>query len=187
MPIIGKYKRNLEDDRSARIRLSGDCGRARVAPSRKRDIVTNISDRDLKFMRTAVALAGIWSKDPSTKVCAVAVGESPNLVAWGYNGFPPGIIDSPERLADRSTKLKLTRHAEPNALSNATFPVVTLYVTRHPCSRCAIDILARRTVKRIVYLYDAEFHARWRDELHDALELFEEAGIILDSVDVADL
>lgn len=76
-------------------------------------------------------MARIWSKDPSSQVAAIAVGDTPNQVAWGYNGFPPGIADTHERLTDRDTKYRLTRHAEPNALSNAWFPVRTLYVTHH--------------------------------------------------------
>ena len=81
-----------------------------------------VTDTDIKFLRTATEIARIWSKDPSTKVAAVAVGEPRNQIAWGYNGFPPGIADTPARLAHRETKLSLTLHAEPNALANAEFP-----------------------------------------------------------------
>ena len=42
--------------------------------------------KDLKFLQSAFALAQIWSKDPSSKVAAVAVGDTPNLVAWGWCG-----------------------------------------------------------------------------------------------------
>ncbi|MEN6544475.1 MAG: deaminase [Armatimonadia bacterium] len=136
--------------------------------------------KDLRFMRSAVALAEIWSKDPSTKVCSIAVGNRPNLVAWGYNGFPPGISDHPERLHDREQKLQLTLHAEVNALANAPFEVQTLYVTRHPCAGCALHILAARTVKRVVYLVDAEFEARWADSLATSASMLREGGITVE-------
>ena len=34
-----------------------------------------------------------WSKDPSTKVGAVAVGSKGQILAQGYNGYPRGISD----------------------------------------------------------------------------------------------
>ena len=143
--------------------------------------------KDIRFMQTAVALAGIWSKDPSTKVAAVAVGASPNLVAFGYNGFPPGLLDTPERLADRERKLALTLHAEENAIANAAFPVHTLYVTRHPCADCALRILAARTIKRVVYLEDIRFELRWVASTNEARQRLAEGGVKLDLVTQAEV
>lgn len=140
------------------------------------------TNKDARFLLTAQAIASIWSKDPSSQVGAIAVGEAPNQVAWGYNGFPPGIADTPERLHDRDVKYRLVRHAEPNAISNATFPVHTLYVTRHPCDRCAIEILAVRTIKRVVYVTHADFEERWAQSCAEARALLEEGGIILEGV-----
>jgi dCMP deaminase len=141
-----------------------------------------ISARDYKLMRMAMAVARVWSKDPSTKVGCIASGESPSDVAWGYNGFPPGISDTAERLNDRQVKLKLVRHAEPNALSNARFPVVAMHVNRHPCSRCAIDILAHRTVRRVVYLESADYESRYYDDCVLSRELLTEGGVVLESI-----
>ena len=140
--------------------------------------------KDLRFLQTAAAIADIWSKDPSSKVGCVAVGESPNQVAWGYNGFPPGILDTTERLNDRETKYSLTVHAEVNALANATFDVRTLYLTHPPCAACAIHILARRTVTRVVYIdnQDPEFVARWHTSLARSTALLREGGISLEAV-----
>lgn len=140
--------------------------------------------KDERFLMSARAIAAIWGKDPSTKVGCMAVGDTPNLVAWGYNGFPPGILDTPERLADRDTKLALTLHAEVNALSNATFPVRTLYVTHHPCATCALHILAARTVRRVVYARVPEFESRWAESLEHAAALLREGGITVEGVDV---
>ena len=138
-----------------------------------------VTDTDIKFLHTATEIARIWSKDPSTKVAAVAVGEQRNQIAWGYNGFPPGIADTPARLAHRETKLSLTLPAEQNALANAEFPARTLYVTHHPCGNCALHILAARTVSRVFYLHDAEFEARWFEMARYAKTIFSEAGIQL--------
>ena len=51
-----------------------------------------------------------WSKDPSTKVGAVVVGEHGQLLSQGYNGFPRGIKDSDERLNNRERKYELVVH-----------------------------------------------------------------------------
>lgn len=137
-----------------------------------------MSNKDKRFLETAESVAKIWSKDPSTKVGCVVVGDTPNLVAFGYNGFPPGIDDSPERLQNRDLKLSLTLHAEVNALSNATFPVRTLYVTHHPCDQCVLHILAARTVKRVVYTINPHFESNsWAESVKRSRQLFEEACI----------
>jgi dCMP deaminase len=140
------------------------------------------TNKDGRFLCTAMAVASIWSKDPRTRVGAVAVGETPNLVAFGYNGLPPGIDDSNERLNDRETKLKLTLHAEVNALANATFPVHTIYVTHCPCDNCALHILAARTVRRVVYLVNDEFESRWAESLDTSRQLLREGGIAVTGV-----
>ena len=54
--------------------------------------------KDVRFLQTALAVARIWSKDPSSQVAAIAVGDTPNQVAWGYNG--DGECDVPEELED---------------------------------------------------------------------------------------
>lgn len=137
-----------------------------------------IDHTDKKFLATAIALAEIWSKDPSSRVAAVAVGHTKNRVAFGYNGLPPGLDDTQERLHTRDLKYALTLHAEVNALANAAFAVRTLYVTHHPCAHCALHILAARSVRRVVYLQGtAEFEARWAASMTEARMLLREGGV----------
>lgn len=135
---------------------------------------------DLKFLGLAQFVAG-WSKDPSTQVGAVAVGETPNLLSLGYNGFPPGVADLPDRLGDRETKYRLVVHGEINALINAQFQPVTLYVTHPPCVRCTVQILAYRSVKRVVSVKPGEdMLSRWAADFKESRLLFEEAKVALD-------
>lgn len=88
-----------------------------------------------------------WSKDPSRKIGAVAVGSKGQILSQGYNGFPRGITDSPDRLNDRPTKYKYVVHAEMNVIYNASLNGVsledsTLYVYGLPvCSECAKGII----------------------------------------------
>lgn len=135
-----------------------------------------MTPRDLKFLRLARSVAGIFSKDPRTKVGAVAVGAQINQVAIGYNGFPPGVDDDPDALNDREHKLAFTIHAEENALLNATFPVHTLYVTKPPCRGCALRILASRTVRRVV-CFREENGSAWAEEQAQAHAMLLRAGV----------
>lgn len=126
-----------------------------------------------KFMGLAHHVAR-WSKDPSTQVGAVVVGDSPRQVAFGYNGFPPGIADD-ERLNDRDEKLALVIHAEVNALLNAPFKPVWLYSTKWPCSRCAVHIVAAG-VRWVVAPYPAP-DDRWHADAARSAQVLEEAGV----------
>ena len=132
-------------------------------------------NRDLKFLHLASSVAAIFSKDPNTKVGAVAVGERINQVAIGYNGYPPGVEDD-DSLYDRARKLALILHAEENALGNATFPVATLYTTKPPCQGCALRILAARTVRRVVSWAD-DPRTTWAENQKAAAALLTAAGI----------
>jgi dCMP deaminase len=133
---------------------------------------------DLKFLRLAQHVAS-WSKDPSTQCGAVVVAANdPRKIALGYNGFPPGIADTKERLLDRATKYSLMVHAERNALANATFDCTggTIYCT-HPCLDCAKSIISKR-IKRVVCPTPPPAEdGRWTAEIPRARALLDEAGV----------
>jgi len=61
---------------------------------------------DVRFVKLAMHIAN-WSKDPSTKVGCVVVGEDREIRSTGFNGFPRGIEDDEERLLDREQKYPL--------------------------------------------------------------------------------
>lgn len=106
---------------------------------------------DWRMMDVAKWNVASWSKDPSEGVGALLVSPDFRQVSWGFNGFPRGIEDTEERLNDKETKLKLTIHAELNALNNAVVDVTgwTLYCTKFPCSNCAKSII-QKGIKRLV-------------------------------------
>src|SRR3989344_2191240 len=70
---------------------------------------------DRRFLALAEHVAQ-WSKDPSTKTGAVIVDPNNRVVSLGYNGFPRGVNDLPERLSNRELKYKIIVHCERNAL-----------------------------------------------------------------------
>jgi dCMP deaminase len=131
---------------------------------------------DERFAALALHVAQ-WSKDPSTKVGAVIVDSLRVVRGVGYNGFPRGVKDLPERYLDRPTKYKLVVHAEANALLNSSGGVrgCTLYCTWHPCSACAA---------LIVQAGIAEIHCpapdpRWAEDAMFARMIFGEAGVAI--------
>ena len=119
------------------------------------------------------------SKDPSTQVGAVIFDEKRRLVSTGYNGFARGVEDREARLLDRNTKLKLTLHAEKNAMLFATAPLdgCTMVVTHPCCAQCAAQTV-QAGIKHVVWPRPSEdFLSRWADDYAYTLAQFGEAGV----------
>ena len=132
-----------------------------------------------KFILIANAVA-LLSKDPATKVGALMVDRRGAIRAQGFNGFPRGIDDAPERYADRNTKLRLVAHAEANAIANAASVGTPLFdcslvVTKFPCHECA-KLIINAGIRR-VYSEPIEFNSTWVISNNTALEMFKEAGV----------
>ena len=121
-----------------------------------------------------------WSKDPSTKVGAVVVGDKNQILSQGYNGFPRGIHDSDTRYSDKKRKYELVVHAEMNAIYNATYngqslQGATMYVSGlHVCHECAKAII-QVGIGSVVA--EGEMKPHWEESLKLTRQLFSEAGI----------
>ncbi len=115
------------------------------------------------------------SKDPSTKVGAVIIDGNRIVRGMGYNGFPRGVRDEPERYANRAEKYKRVVHAEANALLNShgSLRGCTLYATMHPCSACAALII-QAGITSVVCRPTIE---RWREDAEFAISMFNEADV----------
>lgn len=127
---------------------------------------------DKRFMALATSVA-TWSKDPSTQVGCIIVGQDRKILATGYNGFAKGVVDSPERLNDRPVKYQLVLHAEVNAVLNSTASLhgSTAYVTHSPCAQCT-SVLAQSGIVRIVT----------QPTPAGLLERFKESFVLADSI-----
>ena len=123
-----------------------------------------------------------WSKDPSRKIGAVAVGSKGQILAQGFNGFPRGIADTDERLNNREEKYKYVVHAEMNAIYNAclngtSLDGSTMYVYGLPvCSECAKGII-QVGINRVVIYTDEIVPAIWTDAFALTWDMFKEAGV----------
>tara|TARA_Y100000758_G_C15956595_1_gene387962 strand:- start:381 stop:812 length:432 start_codon:yes stop_codon:yes gene_type:complete len=135
---------------------------------------------DLRFLKLAEHISN-WSKDPSTKVGCIIVGEDREIRSTGFNGFPRGIEDSEERLNDRTQKYPLICHAEENAIMHAARIGISLkgciaYVTWPPCNRCTRSLI-QAGIKEIVIPNEVKIPDRWNDEFDLSMTMLNEANI----------
>jgi len=136
-----------------------------------------------RFMSMAREVS-TWSKDPSSKIGSVAVGDNNRILSMGYNGFPRGIEDTPGRLNDRDIKLSLVVHAEMNCIYNATYSGVSLvgaamYVYGLPiCSDCCKGVI-QVGISRVYISQNSLLDCKpfWRDSWKRSTEMFYEANV----------
>lgn len=139
-----------------------------------------------KYINLAKEIAS-WSKDPSRRIGAVAVSGKGQVLATGYNGFPRGMFDSPERYNDRSLKYKYVVHAEMNCIYNATYNGVSLDGASlfvwglPPCSECAKGII-QVGIKNVYYSTKEDIPEQWLTSLQLTQEMFTEVKISLHNV-----
>ena len=133
-------------------------------------------------------IAGVvstWSKDPSTKIGAIAVKDK-RLVSTGYNGFPRGIQDYDDRWNNREEKYKYVVHAEMNCIYNANYhnqslKGSTMYIVGLPvCHECAKGIIQAGVVRVVAEFKDAPL--KWARSTEITEKMFKEAGIIYDQI-----
>jgi len=122
-----------------------------------------------------------WSRDTSSQVGAVIVRPDRTIASVGFNGFPRGVEDSPERISNRDTKLLYTIHAEMNAILSAKEPLkgYSLFVWPfQPCAHCAASII-QSGIKEVYCPFNAHLdsYERWADSFKAALQMFDEAEV----------
>jgi dCMP deaminase len=145
---------------------------------------------DEHFLHLALVNASM-SKDPNTQVGSIIVGPDREIRSGGFNGFPRGIADTPERLNDRDMKMKLIVHAEINAVMNAArcgTPTkgCTLYLAATdesgavwggpPCTSCVIHLI-QAGITDVVSFPKKSIPSRWLADLAFAAKILDEAGI----------
>ncbi len=139
-----------------------------------------------QYFMTMAYLVAMRSKDPSSKIGAVIVGEDFEVRATGYNGFPRAIEDKCHRYENKEYKYLAINHAEENAiLQCARIGVAskncTLYVPWIPCAGCSKLIIQAGIIKVV---YDSNFpgncpslQANWQNSINISLEMLNESGV----------
>ena len=130
-----------------------------------------------------VDLVASWSSDPSTKVGAVIIPENSDIPIIGWNGFPRGVADTPERYADRDIKYMLVAHAESNAIINAARNGVnlkgsTIYISHPPCNECS-KLIVQSGIKKVIHRpLTPDMASRWGKLLKYSDLLLSEGNVI---------
>lgn len=132
---------------------------------------------DVRFLELAKHIAS-WSNDPSTQTGAVITNYR-RVVSVGYNGFPCGVDDAPERYADRELKYKMIVHCERNALlfAQRSLAGCTLYTWPFmSCAPCAAMVIQSGITRCVAPASD---NPRWQADFELTRLMFREADIEL--------
>lgn len=145
--------------------------------------MSNLSKWDQRFIKLAMQLAE-WSKDPRTKVGCVLVSPGKHQFSFGYNGFPKGVPDTDEALADREVKNAMMVHAELNAILNAHTDVSgwSAYVTHPPCIDCCKALIQAGIIKLVCPKLDKK--SKWNESHEFGLNLLIKSGLQIVPYDV---
>lgn len=124
------------------------------------------------------------SKDQSTQIGAVIVGDDKQIVSTGYNSFPRNIVDGNDDRQLRPEKYYWMEHAERNAIYNAALNGVStkgtsIYLTCGiPCCDCARGIINSGIKK--VYCKEQDTtknREHWDEHAKRSMEMFTEADV----------
>lgn len=127
------------------------------------------------------------SPDESTHSGCYIVARDNTPISFGYNGFPRGLANTPER-QERPLKYQYFEHAERNAIYNAGRKGTScldakLYVNWLPCSDCARGIIQSGISEVIAHKQGqmaftmSRNDTVWGADHHEVLGMFEEAGV----------
>lgn len=143
------------------------------------------SNWPVRFMNLA-KLTASWSKDPRTKVGAVAVDDSNTVLSGGFNGFPRKIKDD-DRLHNKEIKNLIVVHAEMNMVAEAAkkgrhLEGSTVYCTQPPCAkRGCTSLLIQCSIKEIIHFSNTT--QTWAEDFEFAKLLFLEAGVTMTEIE----
>lgn len=142
---------------------------------------------DQMYMNMCYEVA-LRSPDESTKSGCYIASMDNTPISFGYNGFPRGIEDTPER-QQRPLKYQYFEHAERNAFYNATREGKScvgakLYVNWMPCADCARGIIQNGIAELIVHKQGQKAFKMsrnddnfWDDDHQMVHGMFDEAGV----------
>jgi dCMP deaminase len=138
-----------------------------------------------KYFIKMAGLVATKSKDPSTQVGAVIVGEDNEVLSTGFNGFPRGVDENAVTRWRRPDKYKFVEHAERNAVYNAARQGIRLKGSRMylnwepcPCVECTKAIIQAGIVH--VIGPNKKFPGKgdhWEPEQEYAQEMLNEAHV----------
>ncbi len=141
---------------------------------------------DQMYMNMCYEVASRSPDESTHSGCYIATMDN-TPVSFGYNGFPRGIANTPER-QQRPLKYQYFEHCERNAFYNAgregkSVLKCKLYVNWLPCADCARGIIQEGISEVIIHKQGQEAFLMSREDTvwsadHDlVLGMLEEAGV----------
>jgi dCMP deaminase len=127
-------------------------------------------------------LVSTKSKDHSTHIGAVIVGQDNEVVSTGYNSFPRGLNDNNDERQERPEKYFWFEHGERNAIYNAARHGAALkgckmYLScQFPCTGCARAII-QVGIKEVILGQKTSHSKKWEGEAARSMKMFEESGV----------
>lgn len=138
-------------------------------------------DEKIYWLKRAYAVA-LGSPDPSTQNGSVIINSDRVPITEGYNGFPKGVLNTPDRL-ERPIKYAMVEHAERYSILMAArhglyTDGATMFCPWFACADCGRAIIGAGIKKVIGHkrMFDAT-PERWNESIALAFAMFEEAGV----------
>jgi len=138
---------------------------------------------DQYFIEMAELVAS-KSKDPSTKVGCVIVGEGNVILSTGFNGFPRGVDETDPSRWERPAKYERVAHGEGNAVFSAARNGVKLLGARAylnwaptPCLECTKALIQAGIVEIIGPDRSFTLNKDWKFAVSESM--LAEAGVKL--------
>ena len=138
-------------------------------------------EKAIKYFKLAQHVAELFSKDPNTKVGAIAIApDTLHVKSIGYNGFPRNLNEEQNKW-QRPEKYKYVVHAEANIICNATLNGICLQnsilvVTLFPCNECA-KLIIQSGIKTIISKEPNLENSSWSESFKISYNMFNELGI----------
>jgi dCMP deaminase len=144
-------------------------------------------EKQQQYFNLAKYIADSFSKDPSTKVGAIFLyPDTLQIIGTGYNGFPRGITENPERWS-RPNKYDYTVHAEMNLIYNSSrngssTKGAIAVITYFPCNNCALALI-QSGISTILTAKPDFDDPRWGDNFRKSFMILNEAKVKLLYID----
>jgi len=128
-----------------------------------------------------------WSKDPSTQIGCVAIGNKGQVLSQGYNGFPRYFDDHKDLYKDREIKYKYIVHAEMNCIYHATLNGISLEGAKlfvyglGVCHECAKGIV-QVGIKEVFASCNQDKSKRWQESFNYTKNIFKKSGVKYEEV-----
>lgn len=143
-----------------------------------------MNKKDNVFMSMVYLIASL-SKDESTHIGAIVVGQDNEIRSVGYNSFPRGINDNVSERQERPEKYHWFAHAEANCVANAALCGVSLkgcgmYTNGIPCTTC-VHMIINSGISEVIVdrKWNDNNYNQWVEQAERTKIMFAEAGIRL--------